>query len=125
MNSEFSVSRTQTLSMGARVVSMTTAEMHTDSRGLGGRRGPKPKGLRAQIKVPRETFFEFERAAQQAEIHMSDLGAYYFMLGWNADRRDQGLPEAEIPPALRQAAEIARLAAEEQEVEPLQGRLVS
>lgn len=124
MNSEFRVSRTQTRSMAAKVVSMTTAEMHTDIRGLGGRRGPKPKGIRAQIKVPRDPFLEFEETAREADVHMSDLGAYYFMLGWNAERQQLGLEEAEIPEQLREAAKLARRAAEDK-ADPVQSRLVS
>jgi len=73
--------------------------------------GQRPKGgVRRRViqaKMPVGIHGALVQVAEQAEVAMTDLGAYYLIEGWNAARVRQGLMPVAMPAYLEQAVRRA------------------
>lgn len=82
--------------------------------------GRTPKGgVRrrvVQAKIPVGVHDALVQVAEQSEVAMTDLGAYYLIDGWNAARIKQGLEPIPMPAYLEQAVRRAAGAAGIQDV---------
>lgn len=58
-----------------------------------------------QAKVPLAVHDALVRVADQSETALTDLGAYYLIVGWNVTRAEQGLSPIPMPAYLQQAVD--------------------
>lgn len=71
------------------------------------RRGPRPKGgqrLRIQVKMPEAIAEALTGLAAQVDQPVTDLGAYYLIIGLNQARLEAGLTPYPMPSYLEEAA---------------------
>lgn len=81
-----------------------------------GRRGRKPKiadgRKKANVMLPVWAHQRFETETLAMEVPLTDMGAYYMILGWNESHPSNQIP---MPPYLQDAVERARQSIEIQE----------
>lgn len=82
--------------------------------------GRTPKGgVRRRViqaKIPVGIHDTLVEVAEQSDVAMTDLGAYYLIDGWNAARAKQGLEPIPMPAYLEQAVRRAASRAGAQDV---------